>query len=174
MRAPVPRQGRGERIELPLPGIYTKVNRMSIGKILLPTDGSVYTNPAIDKGLELAKLSGATVTAFYVLDQSVYSNMPMDAAIVNVYETLEKEGREAVAYVKKKAEDAGVPFEEKIVEGLPASAINEASKEYDMIVMGTLGRTGMSKALMGSVAEKVIEGAKCPVMVVRSDASRKN
>ena len=76
--------------------------------------------------------------------------------------------------MKKKAEDADVPFEEKIVEGLPASAINEASKDFDMIVMGTLGRTGMSKALMGSVAEKVIEGAKCPVMVVRSDASRKN
>ena len=143
---------------------------MSFEKILLPTDGSVFTNPAVDKAMELAKVSKGTVTALYVVDQSVYSNMPMDAAIVNVYETLEKEGREAVAYVKEKA--AGVRFEEKIVEGIPSGAINAVSKDYDIIVMGTLGRTGMSKVLMGSVAEKVIEGSKCPVMVVRSSPSK--
>lgn len=140
---------------------------MNFGRILLPTDGRVYTSPAIDKGIELAKLSGGKVTAFYILDQSVYSSMPMDAAIVNVYQTLEKEGHDAVAYVKRKAEEAGVGFEERIVEGVPANAINSVSGDYDIIVMGTLGRTGVSKALMGSVAEKVIEGAKCPVMVVR-------
>ena len=144
---------------------------MSFEKILLPTDGSVFTNPAVDKAMELAKVSKGTVTALYVVDQSVYSNMPMDAAIVNVYETLEKEGREAVAYVKEKATAAGVGFEEKIVEGIPSGAIN-VSKDYDIIVMGTLGRTGMSKVLMGSVAEKVIEGSKCPVMVVRSSPSK--
>lgn len=141
---------------------------MSFSKILLPTDGSVFTNPAVDRALELAKVAGGTVTALYVVDQSVYSNMPMDAAIVNVYETLEKEGREAVAYVRDRAAAAGVGFEEKIVEGIPAGAINAISKDYDIVVMGTLGRTGIGKVLMGSVAEKVIEGSLCPVMVVRS------
>ncbi len=145
---------------------------MSFSKILLPTDGSVFTNPAVDKALELAKAAGGTVTALYVVDQSVYSNMPMDAAIVNVYETLEKEGREAVAYVRDRAAAAGVKFEERIVEGVPAGAINAVSKDYDIIVMGTLGRTGISKVLMGSVAEKVIEGSQCPVMVVRSSPSK--
>lgn len=145
---------------------------MSFGKILLPTDGSVFTNPAVDRAIELAKAVDGTVTALYVVDQSVYSNMPMDAAIVNVYETLEKEGREAVAYVEEKAKAAGVRFEKRIVEGIPAGAINAVSKDYDMIVMGTLGRTGISKALMGSVAEKVIEGSECPVMVVRSSPSK--
>ncbi len=141
---------------------------MSFKKIVIPTDGSVFTGPAIDAGIEMAKAVGAEVTALYVLDQSVYSNMPMDAAIVNVYQTLEKEGRNAVKAVRAKAEAAGVPVEERIVEGLPAAAIVALSKDYDLIVMGTLGRTGVSKALMGSVAEKAIEGAKCPVMVVRS------
>ncbi|AGI48065.1 Universal stress protein UspA-related nucleotide-binding protein [Thermoplasmatales archaeon BRNA1] len=140
---------------------------MSFTKILLPTDGRVYTSAAIGKGIELAKISGGTITALYILDQSVYSNMPMDAAIVNVYQTLEKEGHDAMDYVRKKAEEAGVQFEEKIVEGVPAATINSLSADYDIVVMGTLGRTGVSKALMGSVAEKVIEGAKCPVMVVR-------
>ena len=144
-----------------------RVQKMSFEKILLPTDGSVFTNPAVDKAMELAKVSGGTVTALYVVDQSVYSNMPMDAAIVNVYETLEKEGREAVAYVKEKATAAGVGFEEKIVEGIPSGAINAVSKDYDIIVMGTLGRTGMRKYLIGSVAEKVVRSAKCPVTIIR-------
>jgi len=146
---------------------------MNFKKILIPTDGSAYTNPAVDKGLELAKITGAKVTALYVLDQSVYSNMPMDAAIVNVYETLEKEGKAAVTDLKKRADEEGVEAEDRVVEGVPAGAINDISADYDLIVMGTLGRAGVSKVLMGSVAEKVIEGAKCPVMVVRSAPTKK-
>lgn len=140
---------------------------MNYQNILIPTDGSEFTNAAIEHGIELAKISRGKITALYVLDQSVYSNMPMDAAIVNVYETLEREGKNAVEFIRQKAEAAGVAFEEKIVEGIPPNAINGMSENYDLIVMGTLGRTGMNKVLMGSVAEKVIEGAKCPVMVVR-------
>jgi len=140
---------------------------MNYQNILIPTDGSEFTNAAIEHGIELAKISRGKVTALYVLDQSVYSNMPMDAAIVNVYETLEREGKNAVEFIRQKAEAAGVSFEEKIVEGIPPNAINGMSDNFDLIVMGTLGRTGMNKVLMGSVAEKVIEGAKCPVMVVR-------
>lgn len=141
---------------------------MSFTKILIPTDGSEFTDPAIQTGIEFAKEVGGTVTALYVLDQSVYSNMPMDAAIVNVYQTLEKEGKEAVSVIREAAEKSGVKSDERIVEGIPANAINALSAEFDLIVMGTLGRTGVSKVLMGSVAEKVVEGATCPVMVVRS------
>ncbi|MDD2627036.1 MAG: universal stress protein [Methanomethylophilus sp.] len=142
---------------------------MNYQNILIPTDGSEFTDAAIDNAIALAKISGGRITALYVLDQSVYSNMPMDAAIVNVYETLQHEGKNAVSYIKKKAAENGVDFTEKIVEGLPANTICMMSADYDLIVMGTLGRTGMNKVLMGSVAEKVIEGAKCPVMVVRQN-----
>ena len=59
-----------------------------------------------------------------------------------------------------------------IKEGTPVKVILEESPNYDIIVMGTLGRTGMSKLLMGSVAERVVRASMCPVMVVRaSEAS---
>lgn len=141
---------------------------MTFQKILIPTDGSEFTKTAIEKGLDLAKVTGGKVTALYVLDQSVYSNMPMDAAVINVYETLEKEGKKAIEYVKDEGAKIGVEVDGRIIEGGPSHVIVEASGDYDIIVMGTLGRVGVSKALMGSVAEKVIEGAKCAVMVARA------
>jgi len=141
---------------------------MSFKKILVPTDGSEYTKAAIRQAVELAKLSGAELTALYVLDQTVLTNMPMDTAVMNVYKTLEKEGQEAVDYVLNMAKEAGVKAEVSVKEGTPVKVILEESPKYDVIVMGTLGRTGMSKLLMGSVAERVVRAAACPVMVVRA------
>ena len=94
--------------------------------------------------------------------------MPMDTAVMNVYKTLEKEGQDAVNYVMELATEAGVKAELSVKEGTPVKVILEESQNYDVIVMGTLGRTGMSKLLMGSVAERVVRAASCPVMVVRA------
>ena len=141
---------------------------MAFNKILVPTDGSEYTKAAINQAMELAKLTGAEITALYVLDQTVLTNMPMDTAVMNVYKTLEKEGQEAVDYVMNLAEKEGVAAKLEVKEGTPIKVILEESQNYDLIVMGTLGRTGMSKLLMGSVAERVVRAASCPVMVVRS------
>jgi nucleotide-binding universal stress UspA family protein len=143
---------------------------LNFKKILVPTDGSEFTKYAVDKAIELAKLSGGTITALFVLDRSIYANSPMDTALINVYDTLEKEGRYAMSYVMEKAAEAGVEAEEKLVEGMPSKVIlHEAEAgEYDIIVMGTLGRTGISKLLMGSVAEKIVQNAKCPVLVAKS------
>jgi nucleotide-binding universal stress UspA family protein len=136
----------------------------------VPTDGSEFTKFAVDTAIELAELSGGKVTALFVLDKSIYANSPMDTALINVYDTLEKEGRYATSYVVEKAKTAGVEAEEKLAEGVPAKVILQEAEagEYDVIVMGTLGRTGISKLLMGSVAEKIVQNAKCPVMVAKS------
>ncbi|AIZ56508.1 universal stress protein [Candidatus Methanoplasma termitum] len=143
---------------------------MNFKKILLPTDGSEFTKYAVEKAIELAALTGGRITALYVLDRSVYTSSPMDTALVNIYETLEKEGRYATGYVKEKADAAGVEIEEKLIEGIPPKVILQEAESggYDLIVMGTLGRTGISKLLMGSVAEKIIQNAKCPVMVAKA------
>lgn len=137
-------------------------------KILIPTDGSEYTKAAIERGLELAKLIGAEVTALYVVDQTSFINFPMDSTIVSVYSMLEKEGKDAVEYVRKEGEKFGVKVDAIVEEGSPVRKIVEASKAHDLIVMGTLGRTGMSKILLGSVAERVVRYASCPVLVVRA------
>jgi nucleotide-binding universal stress UspA family protein len=141
-------------------------------KILIPTDGSEYTKEAIKKGLELAKVLDAEVTALYVVDQTSFINFPMDSTIVSVYSLLEKEGKDAVDFIKSEGAKLGLNVNVKIEEGSPPRKILETSKQHDLIVMGTLGRTGVSKLLLGSVAEKVVRFAECPVLVVRAKGER--
>ena len=129
---------------------------MVFDKILVPTDGSEYTKAAVRRAMDLAKLSSGKITALYVMDQTIFTNVPMDTAVMNVYRTLEKEGKNALQFVEELGREAGVSVEIKLAEGIPIKVILELSKEYDVIVMGTLGRTGMSKLLMGSV-----EGQLC-------------
>ena len=140
---------------------------MSFCNILIPTDGSEFTKNAVDKGLELAQLIGGKVTALYVVDGSAYNYSNADTN-TNPYDTSEKEGIYATTYVEEKGKSMGITVEIKIVEGNPAKTILQESENYDLIVMGTLGRTGLTKLIMGSVAEKIIQNAKCPVMVVKS------
>lgn len=141
----------------------------SFKKILIPTDGSEFTKSAIAKGLAMAKQMGAEVTTMYVVDQTSFINFPMDSTIVSVYSLLEKEGKDAIDHVVQEGEKIGIKVKTIIAEGSPARMIVDASKNYDLIVMGTLGRTGISKLLLGSVAERVVRLAQCPVMVIRSE-----
>ncbi len=141
---------------------------MVFNKILVPTDGSEYTRSAIQKAVELAKITGSSVTALYVLDQTIFVNMPLDSSISNTYTLLKKEGESAVQYVKDLCEENNIPCEVMVGEGSPVKYIVECSKNYDLIVMGTLGRTGFSKLMMGSVAERVVRYSNCPVMVIRA------
>ncbi len=141
---------------------------MEFSNILVPTDGSEYTKAAIRAAVDFAKKTGGKITALYVLDQTMISNMPMDAAVRNVYDALASEGKEAVDVVRNMAQEAGVPVDVSVKEGSPVKVILDESSKYDMIIMGTLGRTGMSKLLMGSVAERVVRASSCPVLVVRA------
>lgn len=66
---------------------------MTFKNILVPTDGSEYTKAAINNAVEMAKNYGAKITALYVIDQTVFVNMPLDSAVMNTYTLLKKEGR---------------------------------------------------------------------------------
>jgi nucleotide-binding universal stress UspA family protein len=138
-------------------------------RILIPTDGSENTKAAITQGLELARVMGSEVTALYVVDQASFVNFPMDATVVSIYSLLEKEGKDAVDYVVNEGQKLGVNVTPKVVEGSPAKKIVDEAENYDLVVMGTLGRTGISKLLLGSVAERVVRFAPCPVLVVRAE-----
>ena len=138
--------------------------------IVIATDGSENTQKAISYGIEIAKLSGATVHALYVVDTSSFSSIPMDAGWESMYEILKKEGEKAVSEVKKQGGTVGVDVREVLEEGHPSSSILEFAENnnVDLIVMGTLGKTGLDRFLLGSVAEKVVRSSKIPVMVVHS------
>ncbi len=136
---------------------------MATKKILVPTDGSSYTKNAVETAIEIAKVNGASITALYVVDASTVADM-----YESVTEILNEEGREAVADVEAQCEAAGIPVETQIVGGRPADTIIDMSKNYDLIVMSTLGKTGMKKYLIGSVAEKVVRMADCKVLTIRA------
>ena len=66
---------------------------MVFDKILVPTDGSEYTKAAVRRAMDLAKLSSGKITALYVMDQTIFTNVPMDTAVMNVYRTLRRKGK---------------------------------------------------------------------------------
>ncbi len=140
----------------------------SMKRILIATDGSEYTKEAVSQGLHLAKVLGADVTALYVVDQTSFVSFPMDSSIVSVYSLLENEGKRAVDEVVKEGEAMGLKVTPLVVEGSPTRKIVETAADFDLVVLGTLGRSALSKLFMGSVAERVTRYAPCPVLVVRS------
>ena len=147
-----------------------EVGHMSgIKKILLATDGSEGTRHAIDYTLNLAKMCGAQVTALFVVDQIPLQDVPADSSIVfSVHLLLENEGKKAVNDIKEAGQKSGVEVATMVVEGSPAKKIVEVAADYDLLVVGTIGRSGLSHLLIGSVAERVVRYAPCPVLVVRA------
>lgn len=125
--------------------------------------------------MKLAKLMGAKVYALYVLDKNAYVPPVLETPIHlgskwNVMEEmLRQEGEDAIQYAKKVAEDMEIDYEGVVVEGDPAHAILEFAEqnEVDMIIMGTLGKGGVERFLLGSVADKVVKHSKVSVFVVK-------
>ncbi len=141
--------------------------------ILIATDGSKHSERAAMFGIELAKLSGGTVTAIYVADTSRMGHLPDNELLFSIRELLFKEGNEAISYIKKLAEETDVAFEKAIVEGNPGDEIIKFASKADMnvIVIGNVGRTGLDKFLLGSVAEKVVRNSKVPVLTIPRESA---
>jgi nucleotide-binding universal stress UspA family protein len=137
-------------------------------KILVATDGSKHSENAAKVAIELAKLSGGTVTAIYVADTSRTSHLPDDMILFSIRELLIKEGNEALDFIENQAKDQGVSFERTLVEGNPGEEIlyYALKHEKDVIVIGSVGRTGLDKFLLGSVAEKVVRNSRIPVLTI--------
>ena len=137
-------------------------------KILVATDGSEHGYNAAKVALELGKISGGKVTAIYVADTNRTSHLPDDMLLFSIRELLLKEGKEALKQVETLAKDMGVAFASLVAEGNPGSEIISyaESKGMDIIILGAVGRTGLDKFLLGSVAEKVVRSSKIPVLTI--------
>lgn len=139
----------------------------NVKNILLPTDGSEYAKLAIKKAVSLAKMTGAGITALYVVDNSAFGAFPSDALTVDIASILKNEGEKAVGEVALEGEKHGVHVKKMIVEGVPSEEIIETSEHFDMVVMASLGRSGLSHRGLGSVTDKVLRHTSCNVLVVR-------
>ncbi len=142
-------------------------------KILVATDGSECSNRAAEMGISLAKLSGSKVTALYVAQRKSaaiggLTGDRIDEVVTGMWRAVKEEGERATRQVEEMAGKSGVAVERLIVEGHPASEILRIAEEIpmDVIVMGAIGKTGLTKFLLGSVAEKVVRNSKVPVLIV--------
>lgn len=137
-------------------------------KILVAVDGSPHSMSALQQALGLAKPLGSTIYLITVIDMYIES---MSVA-VDLEEELSKEARSVLDQDKALVEAAGVSCAETIVHmgGEPHEFIvrEAANHDVDLIVVGSHGRTGLSRLLHGSVSESVIGHAPCPVLVVPS------
>ena len=139
--------------------------------IVIATDGSENSANAVKHAIEVARISEAKLSAVFVVDTGAFTSIPVDMAMGNMYEILKKEGDEAVKQVEELAEAEGLEIESFNIEGHPAEEIIKISENVsaDLVVMGTLGKSGLDRFLLGSVAEKVSRTSKIPVMIVRGE-----
>ena len=140
-------------------------------KILIATDGSHHSEEAETHGLTIAKRSGGEVTALCVVEgihtpRSIGS--PTSLLLDEQIEELKADARGIVEKVVEKGKKMGVDVTPVVAEGHPANEILERAGEHDLIVVGTLGRSGISHLLLGSVAEKVVRHSPVPVLVVKT------
>jgi nucleotide-binding universal stress UspA family protein len=135
-------------------------------EILVPTDGSVPSLQALDEAADLAAQQGARLHVLYVIDVTMLG----DVSDVAVVESIEQAGENAINRAADRARDAGVETVIKSVRrGTPHRTVLEYvdDNDIDLVVMGTHGRTGLNRLLLGSVTEKVIRLSPVPVLTVR-------
>jgi nucleotide-binding universal stress UspA family protein len=145
-------------------------------KILLPTDGSKYAEKAAEHAIWIASKSGAKIIVLNVIETSSLVGLPAEDLIVRIREMLKEEGRRSLERISELVTESEKEYQMKTAinitlkteEGSPAdSIIKTIEKEnVDLVVMGTSGKHGLDRFLLGSVTEKVVRSAPCSVLAV--------
>jgi nucleotide-binding universal stress UspA family protein len=134
-------------------------------RILVAVDGSAFSDAAVDQAISLGGICNSQIFVISVVD--LYpEQMEVAPALV---EKMSKEVRQHLDKAKKMVDESGMPCETIVhMGGAPHRFIVQEAKdkEIDLIVMGTHGRSGIKRVLLGSVAQNVIGHAPCPVLVV--------
>ena len=142
-------------------------------KILVPVDGSDYSNNAVLYAAGLAEKLGAELTILHVLPPtptyiSNYSDR-MESIEKTLMNEFTKEAQDILAKNKNILSKKNISIKTKLIIGNPADEISKlaAEKQYDLIVIGNRGLGGIKGYLMGSVSNRVSRHAKCPVLIYR-------
>lgn len=152
-------------------------------RILVPVDGSETSTRALVAALQMARESGGTVRAIHVIEElaQVIAYDPYGAYPGDLLKIMHDNGQKILADAMAVAQSSGVQADQQLVEAsgqrLADVVIDQASNfNADLIVVGTHGRRGLGRVLLGSGAEQIIRLAPIPVLVIRSaeGASEKN
>jgi len=142
-------------------------------RILVPVDGSPPSRRALEAAVDLAKSLDASVVLCHVVDPAKAAMMTFGnpAFASGCIDALRDEGEAIVETAKERCGDLAGGLQSFVVQGNPAEEIAQVAQALHAgwIVMGSHGRSGLSRMLMGSVAEGVLRHASVPVMIVPSE-----
>jgi nucleotide-binding universal stress UspA family protein len=138
-------------------------------KILLATDGSEHANRASQSALQLAiQLADVSITILHV-SVSAPSRRELLQTNFNVFSLLEHHAHRVIRKTEDEFKAQGITYSLQVALGDPAIEIIDHAKEgkYDLIIMGQRGLDPLRQVLLGSVSQKVLQQAPCPVMIVK-------
>lgn len=137
-------------------------------RILLPTDGSEANNRAVEQAIGLARETDAELHVVFVVEDIPYAPEMMDDQVEGQLRAI---GEKAIEDIRERAESEGVEIVATIREGAPHSSIlgYVDEEDVDVIVMGTQGRSGLDRYLLGSVTERIVRTSDVPVLTVRKN-----
>lgn len=158
---------RSDAPVLTIPGTGSGAVTPSYADVLVPTDGSTGAAFAARTAVDVARTSDATLHALSVVDTT---SVGVDVRVGDILDSLEAAAWSAVEAVERQANEAGVSSVETAVErGTPYRTILSYVDDHDvdLIVMGTHGRSGVERYLLGSVTEKIVRTSPVPVLTLR-------
>jgi nucleotide-binding universal stress UspA family protein len=142
---------------------------LSIKRILVPVDFSDSSEHAVDHAIEVARTFGAKIDLFHSYPSAPGSITPYGPVLPEgIYQAYRDSAEARISEVRDRVRDAGVEVSAHLSSDVPSVAIVEAAKtlEADLIVIGTRGLSGLKHVLLGSVAERTVRSAECPVLTV--------
>ena len=142
--------------------------------IVAPTDFSEDAEAAVQQAIELAKTSGARIRLIHVYHIPSYIGSPFGYTYpAELFEDVRRHAAARLKEVEQKVQAEGVQVSSELLEGPPSERIVACAEreKADLIVIGTRGLTGLKHVFLGSVAERTLRHAHCPVMTVKAQSS---
>ena len=126
---------------------------------MFPTDGSEFAARSEEFAIEISKKFNSTLVAVHIIDDK----------LIYPFEVLEDEGKSILKKVRERAEKDGLTFEEVLIVGSPIHDMAKIVKktESNLVIIGTHGKTGLERLILGSVAESALKTVKVPVLLIK-------
>ena len=140
-------------------------------RILVPVDGSPTSNAGLDEAIKLAKLTGARIRLVHVLDGNLFG-IGCETFVGDVLGMLSEAGARILTEAKARVDSSGAPVDTFITDMFGERVCDVVADQAniwkaDLIVLGTHGRRGARRLLLGSDAEQIVRSAPVPVLLVR-------